>query len=348
MDSHENGRCHVQLPEEQQQLLAHAASVKKRRITTDTDDESFLQPMSDHCCQDCLSKFIDATGNKVTLISVYAVCAGTFHSEETCAITVSDLQKKNKLSPMNPHPAHILTDGMLLHRDHGSIHTDDHGNSLANVCDPCSSALLRNQTPQLSLANDMWIGDIPLELQILTLSECILVTCYFPAVYIIKLYPKKKDACTWASANLHSGLWGNVSTYCLNTDDIVKMTCDQVMPPSVSILTATIGVTFVGPKNLPEKTMPGFLQVNRTHMCVALQWLKKNNPIYHHIIISPSRLNELPINGIPHEITSLARHLEDIILLAKETGGYVPEECIGDEGKCNLIYPIPTNSCPTL
>ncbi len=105
----------------------------------------------------------------------------------------------------------------------------------------------------------MWIGDVPLELQILTLPERILIARYFPAIYIIKLYPKKKGACTWASANLHSGLRGNVSTYHLNTDDIAKMTCDQVMPPPLSILAATIGVTFVRPKNLPEKTMPGFL-----------------------------------------------------------------------------------------
>ncbi len=339
-----------QLPEEQQQLLAHAASAKKCRIMTDMDDELFLRPVSDHCCQDHLLKFIDATGNKATSLSVCAVCVGTFHSEETCAITVSDLRKKNKLSPMTPHPAHILTDGMLLHRNHGSIHTDAYGNFLANVCDPCSSALLRNQTPRLSLANDMWIGDVPLELQILTLPERILIARYFPAIYIIKLYPKKKGARTWASANLHSGLRGNVSTYRLNTDDIAKMTCDQVMPPPLSILAATIGFTFFRPKNLPEKTMPGFLRVNRTRVCVALQWLKKNNPIYHHIIISPSRLNDLPIDGVPHEITSLARHSEDITLLAKETDGYIPKQCadLDDEGKRNLIYHIPPNSCPML
>lgn len=41
-------------------------------------------------------------------------------------------------------------------------------------------------------------------------------------------------------------------------DDIVHMTDTQTMPPS-SILAATIGVTFVGPQNLPQKTMLGFL-----------------------------------------------------------------------------------------
>lgn len=42
-------------------------------------------------------------------------------------------------------------------------------------------------------------------------------------------------------------------------DVIVHMTDTQTMPPSSSILAATIGVTFVGPQNLPQKTMLGFL-----------------------------------------------------------------------------------------
>ncbi|KAH9017120.1 hypothetical protein EDB83DRAFT_2196973, partial [Lactarius deliciosus] len=63
------------------------------------------------------------------------------------------------------------------------------------------------------------------------------------------------------------GLCGNISTYRLNTDDVATITDAQLMPPS-AILAATI-VTFVGPKNLPEKTMPGFLRVNRARGCEA-------------------------------------------------------------------------------
>ena len=38
------------------------------------------------------------------------------------------------------------------------------------------------------------------------------------------------------------------------------------MPPPASILAATIGVTLIGPKNLPVRTLPGFLRVNRAHI----------------------------------------------------------------------------------
>ena len=105
----------------------------------------------------------------------------------------------------------------------------------------------------------MWIGDVPLALKVLTLPERILVARYFPAAYIIKLCPKKRGAQYWASEGMQSGLRGNVSTYRLNTNDIANLTGDLIMPPPSAILAATIGVTFVGPKNLPEKTLSFFL-----------------------------------------------------------------------------------------
>jgi hypothetical protein len=69
----------------------------------------------------------------------------------------------------------------------------------------------------------MWIREVPLELNILTLLERVLIARFFPAAYIIKLYPKKRGARFWANDNFHCGLWGNVSTYRLNTDDITSM-----------------------------------------------------------------------------------------------------------------------------
>ncbi|KAH9009398.1 hypothetical protein EDB85DRAFT_1881628, partial [Lactarius pseudohatsudake] len=209
---------------------------------------------------------------------------------------------------------------------------NDAGISFADVCLSCASHLRREKTPPLSLANGMWVGTVPGELNILTLPERVLVGRHFPAAYIVKLYPKKKGARTWASPKgLQSGLRGNVSTYRLNTEDIAKMADGQIMPPSPSILAATIGVTFVGPKNLPEKTMPGFLRVNRARVCAALVWLKNNNPLYEKIVISSERLNALPTNGIPSEIFSLVRYLPDTTILAQETDGYVPEEPSDDE-----------------
>lgn len=111
------------------------------------------------------------------------------------------------------------------------------------------------------------------------------------------------------------------------------MTDDSIMPPSCTILAATIGVTFVGPTNKPLKTMPGFLKINQTRVRESLEWLKKNNPLYKDIVISSDRLQTLPTDGVSLEISELARHSDDTTLLAEETDNYVPDEVTEQHGK---------------
>jgi hypothetical protein len=107
------------------------------------------------------------------------------------------------------------------------------------------------------------------------------------------------------------------------------------MPWPSAILAATIGVTFVGPKNLLEKTCHLFCKVNRLCVCMALEWLKQNNPLYRDIIISSDRLDDLPVDGIPLEIMSVTRCSDNTSLLATEDDGYVPEDIGEVEGTYN-------------
>ena len=51
---------------------------------------------------------------------------------------------------------------------------------------------------------------------------------------------------------MHSGLKGNVSTYQLDQGQIASMIDGTIMPQDTKVLAAMIGITFVGPKNLPE------------------------------------------------------------------------------------------------
>src|SRR5258708_29809892 len=112
--------------------------------------------------------------------------------------------------------------------------------------------LKKKKTPPLALANGMWVGPIPHVLAVLTLPERILIGRYFPAAFIVKLFPKQKGAKNWPTEGMNSGVHGNVSTYKLNTEDIVDMVDVDVMPPSASVLASTIGVSIIGPKNMPE------------------------------------------------------------------------------------------------
>lgn len=104
------------------------------------------------------------------------------------------------------------------------------------------------------------------------------------------------------------------------------------MPPSSTILTATIGVTFVGSRNLPQRTLPGFLQVNQNCVHAALEWLKENNTLYENITILVDRLDALTVDGIPEEILSVAKFSNDRKLLEEEQDGYMPcDDPLDDE-----------------
>jgi len=132
---------------------------------------------------------------------------------------------------------------------------------------------------------------------------------------------------------MYSGLKGNVSTYRLDQSQITAMIDGNILPPEPKILAATIGVTFVGPKNLPEWSMPNNFRVRRERVRVALEWLKVNNALYNDITISDARLQLLPEDGVPMELISTAKHSTNMEILNEEHDGYVPESAKEDEEK---------------
>jgi hypothetical protein len=181
------------------------------------------------------------------------------------------------------------------------------------------------------LANNMWLGAVPFVLAVLTLPERVLVARHYPAAYIVKLYPKMKGARSWNREMLQSGLRGNVSTYRLHSQGITDMFASHAMPPSPQLLAAVIGVTIVGPRNIPERTMRGFLRVRRQRVRDALQWLCANNPLYADVQISTTRLNDLPEDNVPMSILSVVNHSDQLKELHAEHAGYVPDD--DDDGK---------------
>ncbi len=165
----------------------------------------------------------------------------------------------------------------------------------------------------------------------LTLAERILVARYYPAAYIFKLFPKKKNAKSWDQTQMYSALRGNVSTYRLDPKQVAGIVDPHIMPPPAKILSSTIGVTFLGPSGLPEKTMPDTFRVQRARIRACLLWLKEYNPLYADIIISEENLRQLPDDGIPEELILSARHTTDIDVLCLEDDGYVPIDVDDDE-----------------
>lgn len=283
-------------------------------------ERSFLTVPDEAGRRALVEKYIEATGNDAVRQVVCCICAREVFSSEAKSIHPDQIPHPGLLHPAKPHSAHALTSGMLLYQDPWTKKVPEF------ACSMCIQSLLANpaKRPPLSLSNNLWIGEVPFELRILTLCERILVSRFFSAAYIIKLYPKSQGACGWPKEMLTSAVKGNVSSYFLNTEDIVGMIDPGFLPPRPAILTATIGVTFIGPQNIPLKFLPPYLRVRRKRVKDALEWLIRYNPLYLGQKLSPQHLELLPEDGVPPGVLHSMKWIDDVRVLDRENGGYIP------------------------
>ncbi|KJA13878.1 hypothetical protein HYPSUDRAFT_209157 [Hypholoma sublateritium FD-334 SS-4] len=299
----------------------NAEGLVERMIKND-----FLRPPTWEELDSATAQFIDATSNSAMERRACGSCARETPHRDLKKIPIESSHHHKLLSPSTSHPAHELTNSMLLYKAAVNMSTKQF-----DICLECEASIKSDKVPKHSLANNMWIGEVPRELKGLTLPERILIAKYYPAAYIIKLFPKKQGAKNWDRTQMHNGLKGNVSTYKLDPKQVTSMVDGVNYPPAARILSATIGVTFLGPKGLPESTMPEMFRVRRRRVKEALTWLKTNNPLYANIEISEENLHGLPVDGIPPEIMLVAKYSSDVMAAEKEGAGYVPEDA-GDEG----------------
>ncbi|KAK0485296.1 hypothetical protein EDD18DRAFT_1428519 [Armillaria luteobubalina] len=246
-----------------------------------SETETFLLPILESVVRQRLHEALTRTNNNALQESPCVVCARRHCNSDMNAMDITTIPNQHLLHPTRQHPSHILSNDMLLYGEERRPLTGE-----VSICSDCLRALNRTELPRLALANDMWLGHIPPCLEILTLPERILVARYFPAAYIIKLYPKLKSTKMWDPRTLSSGIKGNVSTYPLPHAYIASFVDGrQALPPKPSILSALIGVTFIQPNNKPQYPFPKELHVRRRVVFNALAWLKQNNPLWNDIYI---------------------------------------------------------------
>ena len=322
MDHHPYAPKKKHLEGEEKQTGKEVESVE-REVLKGIEDMFLITPSED-VIKECVSAFIDRTSNKALCCATCAVCAADGLKTNMRNIHVDDMVNKQLLWPPIAHNSHWLTDGMLL--EQAGVTDDKRGQTLT-VCAVCEKDIRARKVPKLALANRMWLGKVPMELQVLTLPECVLVAKCFPAAYMVKLFLKKKEAKTWSSLGCNTGMRGNVSTYCLNVEDIANLVNPMVMPPSPVLLAAMIGITIVGPHNLPKRTMPGFLCVKRVQIRDALKWLKNNNPLWANIIISDDMLVLYSEEDcVLEEIKVVTKYSDNLEAVDHERSGYVVDD----------------------
>jgi hypothetical protein len=333
----------VKLQETEAARLAGAASRKRKRSENQTshrvarrteleeedahDISKFMKLPTPVEVHDHYREFYDATSNNAVKMEICGVCAREVDVREHKVEKerIQDIPSSARLIPKVLHPAHDLYDGKLLEPQGVHVHGDD---TLVNICLNCYKELSskRNGPPRYALANNLWVGRIPWELQVLTFPEQLLIAHLYPRVYVFKLYPKVRSG-RCDPSQLQRGMRGTVSTYELDLSGVQSMLEGRLMPRPSAILASLISVTFIGLGDLPKSWLRTTFRVRRNIVFQALRWLKENNPKYYgDIEISPDRLHCLPEDDIPFELQSIVRQSSDIGVVDQESAGYIPAD----------------------
>jgi hypothetical protein len=147
--------------------------------------------------------------------------------------------------------------------------------------------------PKYPLANKLYIGPVPAELNDLTAVEEALIArarikC---CIYRIENNFNTNDM-------TQSRIKGNVITYPQNPDNILTLLPSIPTGEYFQILLANN-------INYDHSIIKRLFRVRRKQIENALKWLKKNNPYYTDVIISDENLFQLPDNDIPQFIIDI-------------------------------------------
>jgi hypothetical protein len=191
------------------------------------------------------------------------------------------------------------------------------------LCHKCHASLSKEHLPKFAAANNMWLGDIPTELQGLTIPEEKLISLYRHNSCIIKLHSPFHSTTTAQTA-----LKGNCITFLQNVPNIVNS-----LPLTLTDLCDTLKVIFIGARPPDRFQLKRILTVRKKKIIQALQWLKKYNTLYQNININLENIAQLPEDDVPECIMStLEQKIGDEEAQSERTG-YVrdpllnPQEC---------------------
>ncbi len=174
------------------------------------------------------------------------------------------------------------------HRLDNSIIPNQQGPVLApdcdSVCAHCFNVLSRHRMPRNALANGLWLGEVPPELQGLSWMEQKLIAKINVSRAIVrvkesKLMQMKTNVVCRASPTKH---------------------IHKVLPPKISEFEDVMAIIFLGPNPpTPKKYQRTPLLVRRAKVATALEWLKLNHADYSDLTISYENLNEYPEDTPP-------------------------------------------------
>ena len=187
---------------------------------------------------------------------------------------------------------------------------------MCSICQNCSDALSKEKIPKFSAANNMWLGNIPAELQGLTIPEQKLISLHRHNSCVIKLHSPFHTATTAQGA-----LKGNCITFLQNMPNIVNS-----LPLTIDDLCDTLKVIFIGARPPQRIQLKRVLTVRKKKVAEALYWLKKYNILYKDVIINQENIMKLPEDDIPEYVMlTMEQKIGDQEQELSERASYVPD-----------------------
>jgi hypothetical protein len=186
---------------------------------------------------------------------------------------------------------------------------------MCTLCQKCHGALSKGHIPKFSAANNMWLGNIPAELQGLTIPEEKLISLYRHNSCIIKLHSPFHSTTTAQAA-----LKGNCITFLQNVPNIVNS-----LPLTLDDLCDSLKVIFIGARPPERIHLKKILTVRKKKIIQALHWLKKYNALYQKININLENIAQLPEDDVPECIMSTLEQKLGDEEIQSERIGYVPD-----------------------
>ncbi|KAF8313902.1 uncharacterized protein EI90DRAFT_2948963 [Cantharellus anzutake] len=215
-----------------------------------------------------------------------------------------------------------LTSGLLVIK--AAIRETEEGARYMGVCYECLASLKRNKMPLFSLTNGLWVGDIPDEIADLTIPEQMLLALVYPHCFVFKMHPVNSRGIDPDS--MQRGMVGNVTSYDMDTGEIIDMLEGRKMPRRTRILSSVIAVTYLGRGHLPKHWLKSTFRVRRRKVLLALQWLIANNPLYAGFEVDMDIVSSLPEDDVPLEILAAVRQEVDVSLLNRENDSYTAND----------------------
>ena len=151
------------------------------------------------------------------------------------------------------------------------------------VCPICADSLDKTKVPTLALANGLWIGEIPDELQGLTYAEQLLIARVRHNRCIVKV---------------SSGMYKMRANAISFSNPMPKIY--NVLPPPIEEMDEVLAFIYTGPCKPTKadfKWTP--MLVRRLKVSKALHWLKLNHADYYDCEISEKNLASYPEDGPP-------------------------------------------------